>query len=76
MKLNIEELAKQAGFRSRDGHTRVQHSNGSFVVVDGELESFARLIVERCAVTAKGAAESGWDGATIATIVRKLLEAE
>ena len=51
MKLNIEELALEAGFKSRNGFIRVQHTNGSFVIVDDELEAFARLIVERCAAT-------------------------
>ena len=39
MKLNIEELAREAGFT---------YANWSYNQT--ELESFARLIVERCAV--------------------------
>ena len=84
MKLNIEELAREAGFKSRNGFIRVQHSNGSFVVIDEELEDFARRIVERCAVTAQhandwrgGHGEPGkLSGEELATVIRKLLEAE
>lgn len=89
MKLNIEELAREAGFKSRDGRTRVQHSNGSFVVVDGELEAFARLIVERCATICDGMmtkppaddpedVERGYNAALrrSAECIRNLLEAE
>ena len=78
MKLNIEGLAREAGFKSRNGLIRVQHSNGSFVVIDEEIEAFARLIVERCAVTVESldCAHRCGVGTETATAIRKLLEDE
>lgn len=63
-------------FQSRNGFIRVQHTNGSFVIVDDELEAFARLIVERCAGVADSMNESDWSPAQVAAAIRKLLEAE
>lgn len=83
MKLNIEELAREARFKSRNGFIRVQHTNGSFVVIDEELEAFARLIVERCAAVCDKE-QREWsefsDGHVAfretAAAIRNLLEAE
>ena len=73
MKLNIEELAVQAGFMSRSAFNYGE-----------ELEAFARLIVERCAMTAQhandwrgGHGEPGTlSGEELAALIRKLLETE
>lgn len=70
MKLNIEELAREAGF-------------GNYAYeAKGIFEAFSRLIVERCAGVCDGFAESSqyktqrnlamW----CASDIRKLLEAE
>jgi hypothetical protein len=47
--MNIIELAEQAGFKVKNFKTPVitaQHSNGSWVSVGDELETFARLVIE------------------------------
>lgn len=69
MKLNVEELAREAGGVPINGRPKEIAIVGS-----QSIESFASLIVERCAVTAGSAVDSGWDGATVATIIRNLLE--
>ena len=75
MKLNIEELAREADLdhAEPDHNCRVPYFD---MVTVKELEAFARLIVEMCAVTAGAAADFGCDGLSIAATVRKLLEAE
>jgi hypothetical protein len=50
MQIDVEKLALEAGFKVRHGFVRVQHSNGSFVVVDEELSHFAALVLESAAV--------------------------
>ena len=50
MQIDVEKLALEAGFKVRHGFVRVQHSNGSFVVVDEELSHFAAIVLEAAAV--------------------------
>lgn len=45
--MNIKELAEQAGFEDvtlGDHHVCVRHSNGSYVVIEDDLERFAELV--------------------------------
>ena len=41
---NIIELAKQAGFRERNGIVRTMHSSGAWVGINEELKAFAALV--------------------------------
>lgn len=72
MKLNIEELAVQAG-GSVVGDSDPQCWSGLLSFEKEELEAFARLIVERCAQEADDA-DARWDGHAIAIAIRQLLE--
>jgi hypothetical protein len=54
MPIDVEKLALEAGFKERNGQIRVQHSNGSFVVIDEELSRFAALVLEAAAVQCDG----------------------
>lgn len=88
MKLDIEALAKEAGFTGRQGMiltvlsnkqgvTRTVHSNGSFVVINDELEDFARLIVERCAEECDGLSfrsDRPYGSVDCSAAIRNLLE--
>lgn len=52
MKLNIEELSKQAGIETKlwnMGAASLVYTEGCHGVARSEFEAFARLIVERCA---------------------------
>ena len=42
--MNIIELAKQAGFRERNGIVRTMHSSGAWVGINEELKAFAALV--------------------------------
>ena len=72
MKLNIEELAKQAD---------PDHGGGGFasdsIVGKAAITEFARLIVERCAVVCETPGIGArFQGDVYAEAIRKLLEAE
>ena len=77
MKLNIEELAKQAGMKAsigktdRDGKYHPDVNALAKSVPVEWLEAFARLIVERCASIAQ---EYPKYGEATAEEIRKLLE--
>ncbi len=76
MKLNIEELAREAELSA------VSATPQPVKVGDGDKflklrdEFFTRLIVERCATVADSMNESDWSPAKVATAIRNLLEAE
>ena len=77
MKLDIEAMAREAGFKQRGGIVRTVHSNGSFVVINDELEAFARLIVERCADECDGLSfrsDRPYGSIDCAAAIRNLLE--
>ena len=81
MKLNIKELMRNAENDARDYYrARLNQPCGGATFEGDYLPernwAFARLIVERCAVTAGAAADFGCDGLSISATVRKLLEAE
>lgn len=71
MKLNIEELAREAGiqFDARWGMGSVGNK---------QIERFARLIVERCAQEVESAGPKNYPGKLVsdgyATAVRNLME--
>jgi hypothetical protein len=72
MQIDVEKLAKEAGFKERNGQIRVQHSNGSFVVVDEELSRFAALVLEAAAVQCE---DESWEGRRHADAIRAMLSA-
>ena len=79
MKLNIEELAKQAGALPERDET----FGKVYEMEVAQLEAFARLIVERCAVEcdkrgAKFHAMSPFsaEGHGLAAMIRNLLESK
>jgi len=81
MKLNIEELAREAGMNVslwNYGAGSIVFTMGTDGLARGALERFARLIVERCAVECDGDAfVQQWPGmAEAGRRIRKLLEDE
>ena len=89
MKLNIEELMGEAENDARDYYKARLNQPCGGATFDGDFlpernRAFARRIVERCAVTAQhandwrgGHGEPGkLSGEELATVIRKLLEAE
>ena len=42
--MNIIELAKQAGFKERNGIIRTMHSSGAWVGINEEVKAFAALV--------------------------------
>lgn len=80
MKLDIEALAREAG-GTTVGHDNPQCWSGQVAFNEAELQAFARLIVERCAVECdkRGAqfhAESPFSTEChgLAAAIRQLLE--